>query len=494
MLKTMRMETRLHVGLGGIVALVIVLGLTAFMNLASLLSHWNAFESGTLVRKDAVVAVVTSNGHAVHHFKNYVLRGGDYAAKFRSDLAEIDKAVAVYQATGAIDREEQALLNDILNGTKEYGNQLITLEALREKGATIPELDKAAKGADAAISAATKKLLALNNTETKAESDAMRGITEIAKQIILGFAVVIAVLGCALAIWISRSISLVVQDVQRVVQTLAGASSEVSATAGSLSQASSEQAASVEETSASIEEMTASITTNAENARVTDTIATQAAQEAIKGGEVVKATAAAMRQIAKKVSIIDDIAYQTNLLALNAAIEAARAHEHGKGFAVVAAEVRKLAERSQVAAQEIAEVAANSVQLADQAGALLDTMVPNIRKTSDLVQEIAAASEEQAAGVRQINSAVSQLSEATQLNAASSEELAATSEEMSAQADHLAQLMDMFKRYSPIEAVVGGALARPAAGHPVLVKSRVRHAAPAPRAVVPLDETHFTKF
>jgi len=494
MLKSMRMETRLHVGLGSIVALVILLGFTAFINLASLLSHWSTFESGTLARKDAVLAVVTANGHAVHHFKNYVLRGGDYAAKFRADLADIDKAVAAYQATGTIEREEQALLNDIHTATKEYGNQLATLEGLREKGATIPELDKSAKGADAAITNATKKLLALNNAETKTESDAMRGTTESAKQVILGFAVVIAVLGCALAVWISRSISMVVQDVQRVVQTLAGASGEVSATAGSLSQASSEQAASVEETSASIEEMTASITANAENARVTDAIATQSAQEAAKGGEVVKATAAAMRQIAKKVSIIDDIAYQTNLLALNAAIEAARAHEHGKGFAVVAAEVRKLAERSQVAAQEIAEVAANSVQLADQAGALLDTMVPNIRKTSDLVQEIAAASEEQAAGVRQINSAVSQLSQTTQLNAASSEELAATSEEMSAQADHLTQLMDMFKRHIPGETASGGAPARPAPGHPVLVKSRAMRPMPAPRAATQLDETHFTKF
>ncbi|WP_229507080.1 methyl-accepting chemotaxis protein [Pseudoduganella rivuli] len=495
MVKNMRMETRLHVGLGSIVVLVILLGLTAFMNLASLLSHWTTFEAGTMVRKDAVVAVVTSNGHAVHHFKNYILRGGDYAAKFRADLADIDKAVSTYQATGDIDREEQALLNEINAATKEYGSQLTQLEALREKGATIPELDKAAKGADAAITAATKKLLELNGTETRQESDAMRGITEKAKQVILVFAIVIAVLGCGLAIWISRSIGLVVQDVQRVVQTLASASNEVSATAGSLSQASSEQAASVEETSASIEEMTASITANAENARVTDSIATQAAREAAKGGEVVKATAAAMRQIAKKVSIIDDIAYQTNLLALNAAIEAARAHEHGKGFAVVAAEVRKLAERSQVAAQEIAEVASNSVELADQAGTLLETMVPNIRKTSDLVQEIAAASEEQASGVRQINSAVSQLSQTTQLNAASSEELAATSEEMSAQAEHLAHLMDMFKRYTAAETPQRGEPPRPAPGHPVLVKQKgTRTIAARGATAAPVDETHFTKF
>jgi methyl-accepting chemotaxis protein len=174
-------------------------------------------------------------------------------------------------------------------------------------------------------------------------------------------------------------------------------------------------------------------------------MAMQAAKDSIDGGEAVKATVAAMKQIAAKIGIIDDIAYQTNLLALNAAIEAARAGEHGKGFAVVAAEVRKLAERSQVAAQEIGEVAGSSVDLAERAGKLLDAMVPNIRKTSELVQEITAASQEQSSGVSQINAAVVQLSQTTQQNASSSEELAATAEEMSSQAEQLQQTMSFFK-------------------------------------------------
>jgi methyl-accepting chemotaxis protein len=242
-----------------------------------------------------------------------------------------------------------------------------------------------------------------------------------------------------------KKLSQVVTDVNAGAQALASASEEVSATAQSLSQAASEQAAGVEETSASIEQMTSSIAQNTENAKVTEAMASKAAQDAADGGTSVDATVKAMKEIAKKIGIIDDIAAQTNLLALNAAIEAARAGEHGKGFAVVAAEVRKLAERSQVAAQEIGEVASSSVELAEKAGKLLEQIVPAIRKTSDLVQEIAAASNEQSSGVGQINSAVSQLSQTTQQNASSSEELAATSEEMSGQAEQLQQTMAFFK-------------------------------------------------
>ncbi|GAA3540031.1 methyl-accepting chemotaxis protein [Zobellella aerophila] len=239
-------------------------------------------------------------------------------------------------------------------------------------------------------------------------------------------------------------LSRIIGEVRGAADSLASASEEVSATAQSMSQATSEQAASVEETSASIEQMSASINQNTENAKVTDGMAGKAAKEAGEGGEAVQQTVAAMKQIAQRIGIIDDIAYQTNLLALNAAIEAARAGEHGKGFAVVASEVRKLAERSQVAAQEIGELSDSSVAMAEKAGRLLEEMLPSINKTSDLVQEISAASEEQASGAEQINTAMTLLNQVTQQNASSSEELAATSEEMSNQAEQLQQTMSFF--------------------------------------------------
>jgi len=242
----------------------------------------------------------------------------------------------------------------------------------------------------------------------------------------------------------AKQLSEILGDVRSSADALSSASEEVNATAQSLAKGASVQAASVEETSASMEQMSASISQNSENAKITDGMAQKAARDAATGGEAVMGTVEAMQKIAERISVIDDIAYQTNLLALNAAIEAGRAGEHGRGFAVVASEVRKLAERSQVAAQEIGTLALDTVKRAELAGTMLKDMVPAIRKTADLVQEIAAASSEQNAGVAQINGAIGQVSQTMQQNAAASEQLSSTSEEMSTQAIRLQESMTYF--------------------------------------------------
>ena len=236
----------------------------------------------------------------------------------------------------------------------------------------------------------------------------------------------------------------IIMEVRSSSVQLLNAAEQVSATAQLISQSTSEQSASVEQTSASVDQMSSSIAHNSNNAKITDSMATKASKEANDGGDAVLRTVKAMKQIAAKISIVDDIAYQTNLLALNAAIEAARAGEHGKGFAVVAAEVRKLAERSQEAAKEIGDLASDSVSTAERAGKLLEEIVPSIKRTSDLVQEIAAASEEQSSSAGQIGSAMSQLNRVTQQNASASEELAATAEELTAQAQQLQDAIGYF--------------------------------------------------
>ena len=326
---------------------------------------------------------------------------------------------------------------------------------------------------------------ALDVTQRMAEGDLTVKITDVSKDEIG------QMLGAQQTL--IAKLNQIIGEVKGAADALANASGQVSATAQSLSQSSSEQAASVEETTASIEQMTASITQNTENAKVTDNMATKSSVEAEQGGSAVKETVEAMKSIAGKIGIIDDIAYQTNLLALNAAIEAARAGEHGKGFAVVAAEVRKLAERSQVAAQEIGQLAGSSVKMAEQAGKLLDEMVPSIKKTSDLVQEIAASSQEQSAGVGQINGAMGQLNKATQQNASASEELAATSEEMGGQAAQLQELMEFFKIESQGK-VGAGATAKKARPAATTVAAAPRAAARPARQAAPAAEGDFERF
>jgi methyl-accepting chemotaxis protein len=481
---------KLGVAFGGIVLAAVLLGVIAWNQVSAIAEGWNVFESVTLKKRDAIGAGQIGLMDGIHHFKNYVLRGADYDKKFRSDMAAIRKAADDYRNAGHIAGEEEAALTKIDQGVGAYLEAIEQAITARDEGRNSNEIDRAIKGADKALGDAFKTLLDINAAHTREASEGFNALVASAARWITAVCIGIAAGSTLLAFAVTRSIvrplsealtvadrvaegdltvrveagtgdeagrliaalqkmvdqlDRIIGDVGATADHIANAAGQVSSSAQSLSQATSEQAASVEETSASIGQITDSIAHNTENAKVTDEMASGAAAKAAEGGTAVNSTVHAMKSIADKIGIVDDIAYQTNLLALNAAIEAARAGDHGKGFAVVAAEVRKLAERSQVAAQEIGELATSSVKTAEQAGQLLDAIVPSIAQASGLVREIAAASSEQSSGVGQINGAMGQLNKATQQNAAGAEQLAATAEEMGAQSAHLQALMGFFK-------------------------------------------------
>jgi methyl-accepting chemotaxis protein len=241
-----------------------------------------------------------------------------------------------------------------------------------------------------------------------------------------------------------KGLTQTVSEIRSIAGEVAAASQSISTASIQVSKGASSQAAAAEEASSSMEEMSSNIKQNADNAQQTDKIANKSAKDAQESGRSVLEAVSAMKEIANKISIIEEIARQTNLLALNAAIEAARAGEHGKGFAVVAAEVRKLAERSQKAAAEINQLSATTLRVSEKSGEMLDKLVPDIQRTAELVQEISAASKEQDTGAEQINKALQQLEQVIQQNASASEEMASTTEELTGQSDQLISALGFF--------------------------------------------------
>ena len=274
----------------------------------------------------------------------------------------------------------------------------------------------------------------------------------------------------------------VIADVQTTAENVASGSQQISSSASQLSEGTTEQAASAEEASSSVEEMNATIKQNADNAQQTEKIALKSALDAQESGKAVTETVRAMKEIASRISIIEEIARQTNLLALNAAIEAARAGEHGRGFAVVASEVRKLAERSQMAAGEISNLSAiERRRLLKKPGQMLAKLVPDIQKTAELVQEISAASKEQTTGADQINSSIQQLNQVIQQNAGAAEEMSSTAEELSSQAEQLQSTISFFK----IAATAGApAMRRGAGGRQTALSHHLNVAHPDPKQKV----------
>ncbi len=379
-------------------------------------------------------------------------------------------------------REFEKVLDQLKEIDKEYSDfekqvstvfSLLNNRNLAQAEQLIDKIEKEADDLSADIEAFTTQIEEFTEQATlNAEHDEK---TTIIGMIFLS--TLALVLGAMFSFIILKNTREIVNDIMTSTSYVASGSQELAATAEEMSQGATEQAAAAEEASSSMEEMSAAIQQNSENAQQTQQISMSAAEDAAKGGEAVAQTVDAMKQIAEKISIIEEIARQTNMLALNAAIEAARAGEHGKGFAVVADAVRKLAERSQSAAAEISNLSSTSVQVAENAGAMLNKIVPDIKKTAELVQEINAASKEQSTGAGQINMALQQLDQVIQQNSAVSEEMASTSEELSAQAEQLQNAMSLLDK---LELTKGKSSKRGGSdfGQRKRISKSVSHAAP----------------
>jgi methyl-accepting chemotaxis protein len=501
-MKNWKIGVRLAAAFGVVTTLAGVIGLLAFMALSLVDSKWNDMSTVSMQKREIAAQSEARLGQAVQAFKNYVLRGQRYDKAFSTDLDEIGTAVAAYRKHphGA---QESAALDEIGAGIAAYRAAMQKMVAMRQQGASVEAIDQSVSGADKAISKAIQDLTRISLGESSAAGASVEATVRQANRTIVSITLAV-VLSSILSAWlVTRSIVLPVRHAVQVAQTVAGgdltsaievhatdetgrllealrtmqsslvgivgevrggtdtiaaASRQIASGNQDLSSRTEEQASSLEQTAASMEELTSTVKQNADNAQANQ-LAVSASEVAVRGGSVVSqvvGTMSAINTSSKKIvdiiAVIDGIAFQTNILALNAAVEAARAGEQGRGFAVVASEVRSLAQRSAAAAKEIKtliddsvnKVGAGTAQVAE-AGRTMEEIVASVRRVTDIMGEISAASQEQTSGIDQINQAITQMDQVTQQNAALVEEAAAAASSLQNQAGSLVEAVSVFR-------------------------------------------------
>ncbi|MES2150566.1 MAG: methyl-accepting chemotaxis protein [Pseudomonadota bacterium] len=516
-ISNLKIGTRLGLGFTLVTLLAVLNGGVAYYNLGKTGALWADFEANALRKHELGMQGKVKLGEAVQDFKNFILRGRDYADKFRNNLDAIGTIGDAY-AQLPTNAHEQALLLELRTGLDNYRAAMKQLVSLKDGGAAVTELDGAVGGADKPIHAALDGLVGIARKDTAADGAQIASTVLSSERVILGLTLVGMLLAALFSVLVTRSIvrpmrravkiaqavaqgdlttsiearytdetglllkalkemneslQRIVSEVRGGTDTMAASSQQIASGNADLSARTEEQASSLEETASSMEELTSTVQENFNHAQLASSLAQTTAINAGKSGaavgQVVTTMAAinsASRKIVDIISVIDGIAFQTNILALNAAVEAARAGEQGRGFAVVAGEVRSLAQRAATAAKEIKVLIDESVssveqgaRLADAAGASMQEVVTGIARVATIVGEIATAAREQSASIEEVSQAVIQMDEMTQQNAALVEESAAASMSLQERALGLARVVSVFRLEAPKPGAARGQLA-----------------------------------